>query len=105
MNNEKKADNLMLTTYRYPGVFKVECIPEKRAYFGEALNFLLDARKVVYELQDGTFENQQLLQDFKKYGVEGLYISIVVGGSEYYDEEKRKAALDAAKKAWQGELY
>lgn len=107
MNNENKKEFYAqeITLYAYPGVLQLECIPENRAYIIDVLNVFLDSATLFEELYFGTYKNQELVKDFKKYGNDSFKYSVVVCDVDYLDEEKRKAALADAKTAWKGELY
>lgn len=83
----------------------MECLSEKRAYFADPLEIYFEIGKLINKLDAGTCENQQLLQDYKTYGIREFSFSIIVSGFEYSDEKKRKQALEDAKNSWQGELY
>lgn len=89
-----------------PGVYKIEFVPKKRAYFGIASSSLfLDLEEFVNHLKKGDFENKQWINDFKFYGFDQFDIQVVVIGPEYYDETKLNQALEKAKTDWLGELY
>lgn len=90
----------------FPGVFKFECKPKKRAYFGKARSELIfEAQQFYSDLIHGVLENKQLKEDFLNYGTNNFEFDIIVVGSEYYDETKLNQALEKAKTDWLGELY
>lgn len=87
------------------GVFKVVCVPKNGAYFTDSVELSLDMARMLKKLYLGIFKNEQLVKDFNLFGLNNFRFKIVVSGREYFDEQKRKAALDLAKKSWSGYLY
>jgi hypothetical protein len=103
---EKTSGKFEYQSFFYmAGVFEVVCVPKNSAYFSDSYQLMIDISMVVKKLEEGVFENKELVEDFKLFGFENFRFEIVVSGEEYFDDQKRKAALDSAKKSWPGSLY
>lgn len=101
-----KVEDLSLTRWRYPGIFRIRCIPTNRAYFQEThgeVFFVL--RRFFDNLDKGYCDNIELLNDYKKYGRDYFEGYIVLSNAEYLDPVKRRNALDECKASGPGELY
>lgn len=97
---------LDITEMEGPGVFMVECIPEHRALFVEReSNTFSEMIDYCDDLRDGVCENQELLEDFKKYGPDGFRPHLVISDYNLGDDDKRKQALRKAQEGWTGRLY
>lgn len=68
-----------------PGVFKVECIPIKRAYFGYGPEILLDMREFMDYLSEGICSSEELLNDYQKYRPTNFHNTILISGPEFLD--------------------
>jgi hypothetical protein len=75
-------DPFDLTALIFPGVLKIECIPEKRAYFVESDDTLCDGGKIHEELESGVYPNKKLVDDYKKYVFKNCPMSVVNVGKE-----------------------
>jgi hypothetical protein len=95
-----------ITEFSRPGVFKVVCIPKNCALFVEAEGSIFRIHSAFFDtLYDGTCPIPELLEDWKLYGRDQFDSDFVVYGPEFYNREKRLAALEKAKQEWTGSLY
>jgi hypothetical protein len=93
-----------------PGVFIIECIPSKRAFFGETETETIFYVKIFLEnLKLGYCDNPELLADYQKYGRKNFRPDILTVGPELLDREKRIQLLEEYKRSWvekeKGTLY
>ena len=94
----------------FPGVFSIECIPTKRAFFGETENQTIFYLRILLEnLKRGYCDNEELLADYQKYGRKNFRPDILTVGPELLDREKRIKLVEEYKRSWvekeKGTLY
>ena len=104
MSTDDKKEFEMRDVFK-PGVFRIECIPKKKALFETSINVWMHARSIFNGLQKGESDIPELLEDYKKYGVDGFDVKFMAYGEEYWDPVNVDQALDDAKNEWQGDLY
>ena len=105
-NNKISPEDYSLTPWCFAGIFRINCIPTNRAYFeGTKFELLFVTRIFLENLKNGYCDNIELLNDFKKYGLENFEVEMLVAGPEYCDEITRNKALEEYKASWSGELY
>ena len=88
-----------------PGIFRIECLKTKKAFFGESLQVFFEVDILLENLQNDVCSNKTLQADYKKYGPESFEIERVGTGPEDKSFHKRVELLAQFKNSWEGELY
>lgn len=89
-----------LTKWMEPGIFRYECIPRKKSYFGEGVWVFSAAQEFAEDVKSGICENAEFLKDVQTYGFKNFTAELYILGPNFLDNEKRKQALADYKKSW-----
>lgn len=72
------------------GIYKMTCRPNGKAYIGQTKKFCRRFREHINDLKQNKHHNQDILNDYIKYGEDAFQFEILYEGSENLDElEKR----------------
>lgn len=94
-----------LTKWMEPGIFRYECIPRKKSYFGEGPWVICAAQDFIKDIHDGICPSHKFLNDVKTYGLDNFTVELYVLDRSFFNDKKRKQALEDKKKSWPGEIY
>ena len=100
-----RRERVDVTEFTRPGIYQVECIETKKFFFGESEATFFTLRDIYLNMNEGICENQELLEDLKKYGIEGFRFWVVFTSVILYNPEYRKRMLEEIKESWDGDLY
>jgi hypothetical protein len=67
---EKKKQPVHIADVMTPGIISIVCIPEDRAWFLFVENCYFEGGEIMLLLSEGVCKNKELLQDYKKHGLE-----------------------------------
>lgn len=80
--------------FNLPGIFRIVCLPLKRAYFGDSFETRPSVRVLVDKLDLGICENKKLQEDYNFYGDSQFKLTYLILDIDFIDEIKRKAILE-----------
>lgn len=80
--------------YACPGLYSVYCVITQYGIYGESENMYESLFTIYCELLEGVFEDPQLQDDFRTYGVEGFRFDPVYYGDKYNDPVFRRNKLE-----------
>ena len=87
MKYKNISENLLV--YLQPGIYRIECLKNKKVYIGESNSVLSRLEIHGSQLKKNMHENSEMQKDFKKYKIENFAFHVLYIGPEWKDPKKR----------------